>query len=61
MSQLTHKKGYLSKAETKYILTSVLKTLNNQCENFINDFDRDQDGYLTIDEILDLVINICKH
>ena len=38
------------------MIGALAKSNNNQSENYLNDHDKDQDDYLTIDEVMGLVI-----
>ena len=38
------------------MIGAIAKSNNNQSENYLNDYDKDQDDYLTIDEAMGLVI-----
>ena len=42
-------------------MLAVVLTSNNQSDSFINEYDRDNDGYLNIEEVIALVIHIVNH
>ena len=46
----------MHKKDIKMMLGAILTSNNDQTENYFNDFDKDQDGFLTIDETIALVI-----
>lgn len=50
------KPALLYKTEVKKMIGAIAKSNNNQSENYLNDHDKDQDDYLTIDEAMGLVI-----
>ncbi|CDW87290.1 protein kinase domain containing protein [Stylonychia lemnae] len=54
------RKGIMNHSEVNRMLAVVL-TCNNQCESFIHEYDRDQDGNLTIEEVIDLVVHIAEN
>ncbi len=50
------KPALLYKTEVKKMIGAIAKSNNNQSENYLSDFDKDQDDYLTIDETMGLVV-----
>lgn len=40
------------------MIGAIAKSNNNQSENYMIDHDKDQDDYLTIDEVMGLVITM---
>ena len=52
------KPALLYKTEVKKMIGAIAKSNNNQSENYLNDHDKDQDNYLTIDEVMGLVITM---
>ena len=48
------KKGMMSHSEVNRMF-AVIITCNNQSESYIHDFDKDQDGFLTLEEVIQLL------
>ncbi len=51
-----YKPAHLSKQEIKKLLGAIIISNNDQCENYFKDFDKDQDGYLNINETIGMVM-----
>lgn len=43
------------------MLGAILTTNNDQTEKFFIDFDKDQDGFLNIDETIAMIIQVANH
>ncbi len=54
------KPGLLYKTEVKKMLGSITKANNNQSESLLAEHDKDQDDYLTIDEVITLVTSLAS-
>jgi len=50
----------LYKKEAKKLVGAIMTSNNNQSENHLIDVDKDNDGYLTIDEVIGLVITMAS-
>ena len=42
-------------------MRAIIAEINNQNENFMQDFDKDGDGFLTIEEMIELVTTIATN
>lgn len=42
------------------MIGAIMKSNNNQSENYLIDHDKDQDDYLTIDEAMGLVVTLAS-
>lgn len=52
--------GLLYKTEVKKMLGSITKANNNQSESLLAEHDKDQDDYLTIEEVITLVASLAS-
>lgn len=48
----------LSKDEIKKMLGAIIVSNNDISENYFREFDKDQDGCLNIEEVIQMVISI---
>ncbi|CDW71305.1 protein kinase domain containing protein [Stylonychia lemnae] len=55
------KPNLLAKQEVRKMLGAIITSNNDQTENFFKDFDKDQDGFQTIDEAIAMVIHVVNH
>lgn len=55
------KKGLISKDELKKMIRCIMRSNNNQSDALVCDCDKDQDGYLSLEEIINFIVSLCSH